>query len=404
MIPTSPLPALISVVAALVTCRVLIRIHGPPLTAERFAPIEGLRGYLALCVFLSHGCLWYFYLRSGAWVPPPSQLYTHMGESSVVFFFMITAFLFCSKLMDAKYATTADWTRFFLSRLMRLGPLYLVVMIAMFSIVGVLSKGSMREPAALLAKHTAEWLAFTVLGGPDVNRVTGTAVITAGVTWSLPYELAFYCTLPVLALVLRRVPPLRFIVFGLGAGAGFAYLNPSPYKLAGFIGGILASFAVRSAFFREHAAKPLSSLIVIGSVAAAVAIYPTAYELGPLILLSIAFALIASGNDLFGILVHPLSRTLGRMAYGIYLMHGIVLFLTFRFAVGLDAAKSLSPIQHWTLVIGVTPVLLAICHASFRLIEYPGMRSTDGIYRWIRLQLRPRSVLRSPPYPTGTSE
>ena len=393
MTPISPVPAVIALIAAWLTCLAITRIYGPPTEGGRFASIDGLRGYLALFVFLSHGCLWYFYLRDGRWVEPPSHLYRHMGESSVMLFFMITGFLFFSKLMDGRFKGI-DWARLFVSRVVRLGPLYLFAMLLMFVIVAFLTDFTVREPLPLLAKHAVEWLAFTVVGGPDLNGVAGTPVITAGVTWSLQYEWAFYCALPIVALCVGMVPPLRYVVLGLVAGVAFAYLSPNVFKILGFMGGILASHVSRWPPVRQWSSGITASLVVIGSIIGAVAMYPSAYQVWPLAFLSLAFCLIAAGNDLFGLFVDPISRTLGQMAYSIYLLHGILLFFVFHFVVGLDASRSLSPISHWGLIVGITPVLVATCYATFRMIEHPAMHSTDLILRLCRLRghEQPRAI------------
>ena len=75
---------------------------------SRNASIDGMRGLLALFVFLHHACIWYFSLSTGQWKIPPSYFYTHLGQSSVALFFMITAFLFSNKLLDASCKTGGD--------------------------------------------------------------------------------------------------------------------------------------------------------------------------------------------------------------------------------------------------------------------------------------------------------
>jgi peptidoglycan/LPS O-acetylase OafA/YrhL len=383
MDPVSVFPALVALSLALGTCFVITRIFGSPLEAGRFASIDGLRGYLALFVYLSHGCLWYFYLRSSQWVVPPSRPYTHMGQSSVAMFFMITAFLFFSKLLGLQNRRF-DWTRLFLSRFMRLGPLYFFAICLMFVIVLSLSHGVLQESLPLLAKHLIEWLAFCVVGGPDVNGVRNTVTITAGATWSLQYEWAFYCAPPILALCLQKRPPLQYVSLGLLTCLGFSYLHPNAYNLLAFAAGIGAAWLSRSDLFCRFCSTRAASWIILSSTCGAVIFYSTAQAAVPLLLLSLAFSLIACGNSLFGILVHPVSRTLGQMAYSIYLLHGIALFVAFNFVVGLDSSRRLSSTAHWILVIGVTPVLVAVCYSTFRIIEYPAMQSTDKILFWLR--------------------
>ena len=69
----------------------------------------------------------------------------------------------------------------------------------------------------------------------------------------------------------------------------------------------------------------------------------------------------------------PASRTLGDMAYSIYLVHGLVLSVTFRWWLGPANAAAFSPAAHWALIVGGTPVLVLLCRASFLAIERPAM-------------------------------
>ena len=115
--------------------------------------------------------------------------------------------------------------------------------------------------------------------------------------------------------------------------------------------------------------------------------YASAHGAVPLLLLSAAFALIAGGNSLFGLLTWTVSRFLGEMAYSIYLMHGLILFISFRLIVGSNEAAAFSPLQHWLLVAAITPVLICICFATFTLIEQPAMRQVAPVTAAVKLLL-----------------
>lgn len=389
MDPVSPLPAIASLLVALATSYLLVKKFGAPPGQGRFAPIDGLRGYLAFFVFLHHSCIWYFYLRTGLWEVPPSNLYTHFGQSSVALFFMITGFLFFSKLIDGR-TKQIDWGKLFISRFLRLVPLYLFLMFLLLLIVAYLSNGILNEPTPKLIKGVTRWLGFTMLGAPDLNGIDRTRIIVAGVTWSLPYEWFFYFSLPLLALTVRVIPPTPYIVLGITCIIGLVIWHPQIQHLISFLGGITASFLVRSDLFRNFAVRRISSVIALGCVGIAVASFPSAYGIVPLFLLSTSFALIASGNSLFGVLVSPVSRTLGELAYSIYLLHGITLFTAFTFIVGVTESRTLSPIAHWTLVVGITPVLVFICSLTFRFIERPAMQSSTIFTAWLRSRLTHR--------------
>ena len=358
---------------------------GTPPLQGRYASIDGLRGYLAFFVFLHHACIWYFYLRTGQWVDAPSHLYTELGESSVALFFMITGFLFFSKIIEGR-TQDIDWGKLYVSRVLRFGPLYVFVVFLIFIIVAYMSHATLREPFWKLVNEVVHWLGFTLLGAPDLNRIKNTRYIVAEVTWTLQYEWVFYCCLPVLALAtgVRRTPKLRYIVLGVFALLGLVILHLDFYRLLSFVGGIAAAILVRYESVRNFASRRVSSLIALASFAIVLLLYPTAYGAVPVALLSIAFILIACGNDLFGLLMSPASRTMGEMAYGIYLMHGLTLFVAFNFVVGLDRSRTLTPMAHWMLVLGATPILLVFSYATYWFIERPAMRSTAAITAWIR--------------------
>jgi peptidoglycan/LPS O-acetylase OafA/YrhL len=87
---------------------------------------------------------------------------------------------------------------------------------------------------------------------------------------------------------------------------------------------------------------------------------------------------------LFGLLLSSASRTLGEFAYGIYLIHGIILFITFNFVLGLPHARALSAMQHWAVVVGVTPALISVCFLTYTFVERPAMQKTTGLTTWLR--------------------
>jgi peptidoglycan/LPS O-acetylase OafA/YrhL len=157
--------------------------------------------------------------------------------------------------------------------------------------------------------------------------------------------------------------------------------------IAVFFSGIAASLLSRLDSVCQFASRSSSSFITIGCIAVAIILYPSAHSVVPCILLSVAFVLIASGNSLFGVLVSPVSRILGQYAYGIYLLHGITLFATFTFVLGIPESKALSTTTYWLVVTGITPILIFTCFLTFRYIEHPAMQSTTAVTAWLRSRL-----------------
>ena len=384
MSPVSAFPALLALLFAFTTALLLTRKFGAPPDVGRYASIDGLRGYLAFFVFLHHACIWYFYLQTGKWEVPPSNLYTNFGQASVALFFMITGFLFFSKLIAGR-TREIDWGRLFISRLMRLVPLYFFVMLLLFVTVVYVSHGVLNQPFTRLLQGVLQWLGFTIFGAPNLNGVSRTFTIVAGVTWTLSYEWAFYCALPLLALTLRVVPPWPYLVFGaVSMIAAAIWWHPQVYALLAFAGGIGAAFLVRIEAFRVFSDSIVASFVVVGCLAGAVLAFPSSYSKAPLLLLTLAFVLMAAGSSVFGVLTHKVSRTLGEMAYSIYLLQGITLFIVFNFIVGLPESRALSPMLFWLVIVAMTPALVLVCFVTFRWIEQPGMRSTARVTGWLR--------------------
>ena len=382
--PVSPLPAVAALLLAFATAALLRRHSGASPTPGRFASIDGLRGYLALGVFLHHGCIWYFYQHSGEWKQPPSRLYTHLGHSSVTLFFMITGFLFFSKLIAARQRPL-DWLQLVVSRVLRLVPLYLFVMLLLFTTVAVLSGGELHEPSRTVAKHALRWLGFTMYGNPPINQVEVTKIIVAGVTWSLPYEWFFYGALPLLALVVGVMPRWPYLLLGLVSTTALLNWPAQPAYLWAFAGGLAAAVACRWTQLCRLAASRLASVLTIACLAAAVALFPQGTDYGALTLVALAFVLIACGNSLFGLLLHPVSRLLGESAYSIYLLHGFLLFSLFHFVLGVDQPGAALPAPvHWGWVLVLTPAVVLASHASYRFIEAPAMRTTAGVTTALR--------------------
>jgi peptidoglycan/LPS O-acetylase OafA/YrhL len=387
MDPVSPYPATAALFLALACAYCIARRTGGLPEQGRFASIDGLRGYLAFFVFLHHSAIWYFYLRNGQWKVPPSNLYTHFGESSVVMFFMITGFLFWSKLIDGR-EKPIDWTRLFISRVLRLAPLYYFVLVLLVIVIAWLSHFTLIDPPTMLIEGLVRWASFTALGNPDLNGVQNTSRILAYSIWSLPYEWLFYLSLPLFALPFRMPPPRLYVVLGaMGIVGAMLCGKPKPEIISSFAGGIVAAFLVRSRFLRSIAVLKVSALVAVACVVIAVSCCRSAHNLKALVLLSVAFGIIACGNSLFGLLTNAVSRTLGEISYSIYLLHGVVLFVAFNFIIDPIHAASLSALKHWSVIVICSPVLVFLSFTTFRLIEAPAMRRIPCVTAWIHLRL-----------------
>lgn len=384
--PISPILAVACLAVALLTAWVIGRFSGHPLEHARFQTIDGLRGYLAFFVFLHHASIWFYYLKDGGWKVPPSNLYTHFGQSGVALFFMITAFLFVTKIIDSR-GKGLDWSYLFISRFFRLVPLYMAAMIVLCLIIGSLSRWQLHEPAVQVIYEVFRWVMFTIGGGPNINGISETAIVMAGVTWSLPYEWLFYFSLPVIALLMGVVPPYVYLALGVLLSSLMVYnWHPDMAVIRCFWGGVIAAFFVRWSWLQRFAQSGLGSLVAAAAILYTVISFDSIYVSKAQIVLSIAFILIASGSTLFGLLKLRVSKILGEMAYSIYLLHGILLFVLFHQVLGLERAKTLGPESHWLLLMMVSAPLVVVSFITYSFIEKPCMN----------FALRYRSSIRGP--------
>jgi peptidoglycan/LPS O-acetylase OafA/YrhL len=386
MNPLNPLPIVVSLLAAIATSSLLLWRYGSPKNQGKYASIDGIRGYLAFFVFLHHSCVWYFYLRTGNWQIPKSNIYAHFGKTSVLLFFMITGFLFYSKLLNTR-TKNLDWGGLYLSRFLRLAPLYWFVITLQFIIVAYISRGRLNEPMPKLFKEIFSWISFTFLGALDINGVKDTSFIVAGVTWSLPYEWLFYFSLPFLALSVGIIPPVPYLIIGSISFFRLVILNPHIYYTVAFLTGIIASILVRWKSFCVVMSSKLFSFLSIACIMTAVYFYSSPFDIIPMLFISVFFIFIACGNDIFGLLSSQVSRIFGEMAYSIYLLHGMLLFLTFNFVLGIPESKTITPLFHWMLIVGVSPILVVVSFFSFRFIESPTMKKTELLKNYIQLHL-----------------
>lgn len=361
----------------LLSTGLIFRVVGIECATEgRFSSIDGLRGFLAFFVFIHHASTWGQFTETGVWRPPSSHLFVHMGHSSVSMFFMITGFLFFTKLINST-GQSFDWRRFFIARFLRLTPLYLLAMAIMLALVVSSTGWRLNVPLSDLLHQLGSWLAFTVPGSPDINGFNHTNVITSKVTWSLVYEWLFYFSLPFLGLLFRVKASLTILSVSAAVLAWMLWSMESVIFPSSFLGGLLAAVAVRSDTFCRLARSSAGTVVLLVSLVALVCIFPTGHGVKPLSLVAVAFMLIAAGNDVWGVLTSRVSRMMGELAYGIYVLHGAWLYILFKHI----APASASPGVQWAYALCGIPGLILLCALGHRFIEKPGMAATPKVLR-----------------------
>ena len=344
--------------------------------------IDGLRGYLAIVVYFHHAIVWYFFLTINKWTYPPSNLYNHFGLTSVGFFFMITSYLFFSKIANSK-KRRLNWKQLYIGRVLRIFPLHLVVCTLVLIIVLIKSNWVTFEPIDNIAKEIIQWIGFIQV---DINNYPTTRNMVARVIWSLAFEWLFYFSLPTLGLLFFNVRGSKLIfITSFLMFAFYAYLIQNFYpvdafnRLYPFLGGIVAVFACRIHSLKVLAQSNYLSVNIAIMLIITFIFFEDAYSIIPFIFIVVIFVSFAAGNTFFGILLHPFSQLLGLISYSIYLLHGILLFVILEFIPGLKTIVVATPIHYWTFISLTSMLLVIICAISYKYIEQPFIVKTSNM-------------------------
>jgi peptidoglycan/LPS O-acetylase OafA/YrhL len=368
----------------------------PGAAGKRVSALDGLRGFLALGVFFHHAAIYHRFLIDGNWELPPSGFYILQGQVGVSLFFVITGYLFWSRLV--KNRGRLEWMNFYINRAFRIGPLYLVAVAVMFGTVIARTGLQLSEPWFEFSQHIFEWLALGAIRGGDINGYGGTQHVIGGVTWSLQYEWCFYGALVVIAVSARRLwTHLAFSIGGLSASLTYLALNaptaivaPPSVGAALFFSGMTCA-SLQSAGWFLRLPNWLSSGIASGALAALFAAFTTAIGAMPIILMAGIFCLIVSGSSIFGLLTCRSAQRFGNISYGIYLLQGLVLAIVFS-AAPIRAFALASTGQYWIVMLLCSVLVVAGATLAHAAVERPGIRLGKATAAWIMPSLDSRAV------------
>ncbi|KQB37403.1 acyltransferase family protein [Flavobacterium aquidurense] len=364
------LPILVVLIVSVLLVNKIVKTD---LTEIRYPEIDGLRGYLAFFVFLHHSYIWQVFLKTENWEDPKSNLFNQFGETTVVFFFIITAFLFISKLIHNKTGEI-DWSDYLKSRFFRLFPMYIFSVIIIFILVACLTQFTIRVPFIENLKSVFSWIFFNVSkNNSNLNGLEDTFILNSGITWTLPYEWTFYFLLPLIALWFKIKVNLKAVLGFTAAAAVIMIINKSSLRhFMPFVGGIVVAFLINTKKFETLKQKKYTVLAIV-LLALSVYFFNGGRKPIQIIISSIVFLIIASGNNFFGILSSAFSRKFGQITYSLYLLHGILLFIIFYFVIGFERAKMLTNVEFWLIITASIFPLILICQLTFKYIELPLM-------------------------------
>jgi len=372
------LMAVVAITLATMVASLIGRTGFPlPPADRRIGCIDGLRGYLALAVMVSHFFIWVAVTRFGErWAPPSIHVLNQLGAGGVALFFMTTGLVFYPRILKGLRSTS--WTGVYVTRAFRIMPL-VIVSVAIVTAVIVLRTGRGLDTG--YARAAAVWVSSW--DEPPLLDYLDSGRINAYVLWSLWFEWVFYLlVLPVCAAAMdivrdRELPtwsvPVGLLGVALGARVAARLLGHNVDALQYFplfaIGMIAFECQSRPAI-RSLLSRPIVALPAIAALAAGMTVARFPYG-AALPLFAVFFVCVACGNSLGGVLRTRGALVLGECSFGIYLLHGIL--LSIQFVDGAALPASLPTAWLPALLPALAAMIVPVTAAAYLLIERPGI-------------------------------
>jgi len=340
---------------------------------SRLASLDGLRGFLALGVVVTHAWSNYdYYFRGLSWDWPHNPYFTQCGNLAVPIFFMITGFLFWTKARVAQGRMKA-WP-LYENRARRILPLYYFLCVFVVLLALLRAHWPLSAPKQL----ANEVFSLVVPGLHSTGPIAGTERShLMSSAWTLLYEVAFYLALPLFAPMAgtrRRASCFLTVVIALLAIRG-VLIHSCEFSLLSFwVGFVVSELLDRRP---KEMALLRGQLLAVGAAMALMFLpWVTLGELNPLSFgcASLVFAMVAAGNDMMSVLTLRGTRLLGIVSYSVYLLHMFILAIALRELNDVLPLSSLGTLTYCSVVAAMTFVVAGISIVSFRFIEYPWLR------------------------------
>ena len=349
--------------------------HKWHISSSRTSTIDGLRGYLAVGVFIHHGIIYYQYLTEGVWDNPPSSLYTQLGAMNVSLFFMITGYLFWGKIISSQ--GRPGWLKLFIGRAFRIGPVYFLMTGLMLLIIAIATQFTLQEPLSKVLTELAPLLLFGIFEpGHVINGYHGPRGITAAVTWTLRYEWVFYLLILPFSALFARNRKHHLIYAATTLLICFAYPvfkdgSGNHLLLAAFYIGMVCASLQDHQWAIKLSDRTLSVMTIIALWLVFFLPLPLDRTLQTA-LLGLVFLSVVNGCSLFGMLTTQSAQRLGEISYGIYLLQGIVLFSFAQIPDIRDIATATST-HYWMFLLLEAVTLISMAFGAYHFMEKPSI-------------------------------
>lgn len=347
-----------------------------------FPGLNGVRLVAALLVIIDHTELFksYFGLPT-LWANSYSA---YLGAFGVSIFFVLSGFLITYLLLEEKKESPIQIKHFYLRRILRIWPLYYLLVLLGFLVIPYLSYFQVPQYSSEMSDSLDRFLLFFGLAA-NVAFVYFPTVAFANILWSVAVEEQFYLFWPHVVKIKQKLLGVMLLLLFL-------------YLLLKFYAGEL------DPKFEELVIRTRFSSMIIGGIGAYLLFHQKAFIIflyHRLVQVALLLLFVVLGMDwidfksliwmqdelisivLCGLIINVASNTqsiinlensvfsyLGKLSYGLYVYHLFAVVLVLK---GLPA---LLPIQEWSSWISY-PITLGsilllttgISHLSYRYFE-----------------------------------
>ncbi len=379
--------------------RLLARFSRVTSPGRQYVPqLDGLR-FIALIWVIAFHVAGYVLTQTGhasdASRGNPLIAFFDAGHVGVDLFFVISGFILALPFARQylKAANPVSLKAYFIRRLTRLEPPYIVHLMATFSLWACLGGFLAAAPFASQQYVPSHLLASLVYAHQFIYQ---TLPFPNLVLWSLEIEVQFYILAPLLALVFTIASPTfrrLVIVAAILAFSGIALAGREvflvPHSLLGSLQQFLAGFLLADLYvtrWKTHAAGSyLWDLLSLAGWMGIVFSDRLGLARTPILpwLIFLAYVGVLRGVVLNRILGNPWIATVGGMCYTIYMYHGWLIL-----AVG----KTTMYVQTGLLWVDVaiqfailSTIILIVCSVLFLLFERPFMQPDWHKRAWATL-------------------
>jgi peptidoglycan/LPS O-acetylase OafA/YrhL len=222
-----------------------------------------------------------------------------------------------------------------------------------------------------LIKGLVSWGLFV---GSSFNGSPDSVHMTSGAHWTLRYEWLFYLSLPAVAAIFNRrwygkYLALSVLIMILAIPGIYLGLVVPKLALLFLIGFTPVIININFPEFSSLAKSRTASLVVLAFIVSGMLI-DQGYSILQMLVLGVAFIMIALGNTIFGVLGSKGLKTLGEVSYSIYLIHGLILYMLFS-VFNVFSFENDNALHYIALLPIVLALVSAVSVLTFSTIEKP---------------------------------